>query len=190
MAPLFGMAFWSILVVVCAASTLVMAILAVRRRSMRAFWWALLLLVLTACSTAGAVWHLLTRAKHRLERWFAPRSAELIYASMFGGPAHDCLSIQDHQDRIIPRIDTTIRLRVKTCPAELARILEQGRYTRTLTTSDHPALPSSDGPAAFAPAQLGDTLVLYHQEVLPGRNWRWIQANCDSTLAIIVDVMD
>ncbi|QQR85092.1 MAG: hypothetical protein IPJ76_10720 [Flavobacteriales bacterium] len=122
---------------------------------------------------------------------FKPRTGSEIYAAFFDEtPA--CVTVTDHRDQVVPKIDTGISLRMKTCPREVQRILSMAPYTGTRSVS-HAAdrvYGGADAAGPFAPENLGDTITTYYWEVQPGRNWRWLYVDPDSTEAIMVDVLD
>lgn len=168
----------------------VLALIAIRRRRLRPFWFALGFFALCAGSAAVVVYRTAHGTIQRISTLFAPRDGTTIYTALFGTPVNGCVHIIAHKDQVIPKLDTGIHLRVRTCPAEMLRILQQHRYSveRTITgprTGSHTDLDD-----AFNPSDLGDTLMTFHYELLPGRQWRWITTNRDSTEAIVRDVLD
>lgn len=122
---------------------------------------------------------------------FKPRTGSEIYAAFFGEtPA--CVTVTDHRDQVIPKVDTGISLRVKTCPQEIRRIVAMAPYTvaRGASRNADRVIGGSDAIGPFAPENLGDSITTYHWVVQEGRNWRWLYVNHDSTEAIMVDILD
>lgn len=120
-----------------------------------------------------------------------PRTGSEIYAAFFD-ETPTCVTVTDHRDQVVPKLDTGISLRMKTCPSEIGRILAMAPYTAARSAS-HAAdrlYGGADAAGPFAPENLGDTITTYYWEVQPGRNWRWVYVSRDSTEAILVDVLD
>lgn len=120
-----------------------------------------------------------------------PRTGSEIYAAFFDETS-PCVTVTDHRDQVVPKLDTGISLRMKTCPSEIARILGMAPFTAARSAS-HAAdrvYGGADAAGPFAPENLGDTITTYYWEVQPGRNWRWVYVSRDSTEAIMVDVLD
>ena len=109
--------------------------------------------------------------------------------ALFGGPTGACVVITEHQDHVVPKVDTAIPLRMRTCSAELERIFQQGPYIlerNAISTM----LTEAEPPDAFAPALLGDTILRFHWTIIEGKYWRTIYARPVSMEAICVDVLD
>lgn len=178
---------WSIGIIVCIIAALCLTAQAIHRRRMRLLWYAtsffgfaLVLVLVVAVRTGRAVYH-------ELKVSLAPRSGEMIYNDLFGAPTTACVTITRHRDQVIPKLDTSIRLRVRTCPAELRRILGQAAYSSKKERTTRQNDTDENG---FEPSSLGDTVWVHMTERIPGRNWRWIYCNMDSTEAIVEDVLD
>lgn len=175
---------WVIAAAVCGIVFLVLLIIAIVKRNFAVFYAALAaFLVLMVCG-AMAAWSFADSAYARVQHALEPRSGLEIYSALLGAP-EACVQVIASQDQVIPKIDTAIRLHVTMCPAELRRLLLEGGYSmeRVQTT------PSAQL-SAFATEQLGDTVLRFHKEVTPGKNWRTIDVRTDSTEAIIEDVLD
>lgn len=190
MVAAFGFIGWLVAAAVCGLVTLVLAIIAIRKRNMRPFWFALLFLAITAGCGVMAVYRVATGVHARVEAALKPRSGLEIYEALFGQPVGDCLRVTHQRDQIIPKLDTGISLRLKTCPAEMARILGQFEYTVERIASSDAHSTSSDDQDDFSPALLGDTVLSFYRGMDAGRNWRWIYCNRDSTEAIVLDALD
>lgn len=120
-----------------------------------------------------------------------PRTGSEIYAAFFD-ETPPCVTVTDHRDQVVPKIDTGISLRMKSCPSEIRRILAMAPYTiaRSASHAADRAYGGADAAGPFAPENLGDTITTYYWEVEPGRNWRWVYVSRDSTEAIMVDILD
>lgn len=120
-----------------------------------------------------------------------PRTGSEIYAAFFD-ETPPCVTVTDHRDQVVPKIDTGISLRMKSCPSEIRRILAMAPYTeaRSASHAADRAYGGTDAAGPFAPENLGDTITTYYWEVQPGRNWRWVYVSRDSTEAIMVDILD
>ncbi len=189
MVPALGFIGWLAAAVLCGLITLVLAIVAIRRRKMQPFWFALLFLAITAGCGVMAVYRVAAVAYTRASEALEPRSGIEIYEALFGKPIGNCVLVTHQRDQVIPKLDRGLSLRFKTCPLEMRRILGQENYTLTriaALTADRDHGASGD----FAPETLNDTIVMGYREVIPGRNWRWIYCNRDSTEAIVLDVLD
>lgn len=122
---------------------------------------------------------------------FKPRTGSEIYVAFFDS-VQACVTVTHHRDQVVPKLDTGISLRMKTCPSEVQRILMMAPYTvvRSASNEADRIYGGLDASGPFAPENLGDTITTYFWEVQPGRNWRWFYLNRDSTEAIMVDVLD
>lgn len=122
---------------------------------------------------------------------FEPRSGSEIYTALFDSvPAS--VTVTHHRDQVVPKLDTGISLRMKTCPSEVKRILSMGPYTAARSASNEAdrVYGGLDASGPYSPENLGDTITTYYWEVQPGRNWRWVYVDRDSTEAIVVDILD
>lgn len=185
-----GLFAWVLYTVVLGSITLALAIIAIRRRSMGPFWFSLLFLMLTAGCAAMATYRLATGVYQRTAQAMEPVGGMRSYEAFFGKPVGDCVVITHHRDQIIPIIDTSILIRLRTCPSEIRRILGQRAYTSERGPAMFASGPHGTEQNEFSPEALGDTVLTYYTELVPGRNWRWVHCNIDSTAAIIVDVLD
>ena len=97
--------------------------------------------------------------------------------------------ITEHQDHVVPKVDTASPLRMRTCSAELERFFQQGPYILE-RNGISTMLTEAEPPDAFAPALLGDTILRFHWTIIEGKYWRTIYARPVSMEAICVDVLD
>jgi hypothetical protein len=143
-----------------------------------------ILLLMAATVGAGAVVTLaVRRTAHRMEQALAPRPGEQIYSALFG-PSDGCVEVIDAQDQIIPKLDSAIRLRVNTCPAEVRRLLQQYTYELKMEAAD---MDPSD---RFSASTFGDSVLTLTTTIVEGRNWRTLMISRDSTRMIVVDAAD
>lgn len=182
---------WSVAAILCGAVALVLAFIAVRRHSKHTLQFALLFALLAIGSGGIAVFAFASRSYARVSNMFTPRTGMEIYTALLGKPA-DCVEVTAHRDQVVPKLDTGISLRMRTCPAEMRRLLQAGPYQleRSAAGAAHRLIGGSDAAGSFAPEELGDTVLTFYWELDPGRNWRWIYMNPDSTEAICVDILD
>ncbi|MBK8613367.1 MAG: hypothetical protein IPN85_07710 [Flavobacteriales bacterium] len=181
--------FWSALAVVCALACAGLLIVAIRQRKVAFVVAAVTVFLVGGYCGFRAVHEILQRSRTKLALALEPRSGPEIYAALFGGSVGDCVVITDHQDQVVPKLDTAIRLRMRTCPAELKRILQQGPYILE-RSAIAAVLVEAEPPDRFAPALLGDTILRFQWTITEGKQWRTIYAKPDSTEAICVDVLD
>lgn len=181
---------WLVAAVICGLATLVLALVAIRQRNMRPFWFSLLFLAITSGCGMMAVYRIAAGVHSRVEEALKPRSGLEIYEALFGQPVGDCLHVTHQRDQIIPKLDTGISLRMRTCPVEMARILGQFEYTAERMASGDARSTAPDDQGDFSPALLGDTVLSFYREMDAGRNWRWIHCSRDSSEAIVLDVLD
>ena len=181
--------FWSALAVVCALACAGLLIIAIRQRKIGFVVAAVLVFFVGGYCGFRAVREIIDRSRTKLALAFEPRNGREIYAALFGGSVGDCVVITDHQDQVVPKLDTAIRLRMRTCPAELKRILQQGPYILERSALSA-VLVEAEPPDRFAPELLGDTILRFQWTITEGKQWRTIYARLDSTEAICVDVLD
>lgn len=173
----------SVVAVALASTGLGLLLVGYRRRAA----WLLIpgvlgLMASTVC--AGVV--VVKAVEHAAERTrdaLAPRPGAEIYAALFGGPG-SCVQVLDAQDRIIPKLDSAIRLRVNTCPAEVRRVLRQHTYELHVEAADQ------DSTDRFSPHTFGDSVLTFTTTIVEGRNWRSLKISRDSTRMIVIDAAD
>lgn len=186
MLSIFG---WVAGALLCGVGALVFLTLAIVNKRMGQFWLAGVLFLITAGCVVMAVYRFGTKVRAHVEETFRPRTGMEIYTALFPGTPELCVEVTAKQDQIMPRLDAGVSLRMRTCPAEVARILAGGEYTmeRIATGADTAGV---DPDLPFAVEQLGDTMLAFQWEVVPGRRWRSIHVSLDSTVAICEDVAD
>lgn len=181
---------WSIASVCTVLTALVLIILAIRQRRMRLWWSALFMIMLSFCFAAMALVSIGKRAYTTFRGWLSPRDGIATYTALFGADAESCVLVAHHRDQLIPKIDTAIKLRVRICPSEMERILSQLEYRTTISSPAHAYQYRHGSEPGFDLASLGDSVITHYREMRPGRNWRWIHTNLDTTDAVIIDVLD
>lgn len=120
------------------------------------------------------------------------RSGSDIYRIMFGPSPTGCVSVTHHRDRLVPDIDKGVRIRVRTCAAELERLLRTGAYRTAIGPAS--SIPRPDATAYvsgdFDPAVLGDTVRCLHVDATTRGPSRWIYTRLDSSEMIAVDLFE
>ncbi len=183
---------WSIAAVLGGLAAFVLAFIAIRQRSVRTLLFAIVLVLLAMVAGAMAVFTFAWKSYARVGSMFTPRTGMEIYVALLGKPVCDRVEVTAHRDQVIPKLDTGISLRMRTCPQELRRLLSEGKYsiTRAPASETARAIGGGNAEGPFAPEALGDTLLTFYWAIDPTRNWRWIYCNADSTEAICVDIFD
>ncbi len=177
---------WVIAALITAVTCVILFFIAIARKRWGAFYLSIGLFLLTILFAGLAIFRFGQRAIDRVGLFLEPRSGMEIYAALLGAPQSDCVKILASQDQVVPKLDTAIRLHVRTCPAEMARILGKDIYVL-----EHPApVTAAEGTDPFSPALLGDPVLTFSTVIEPGRNWRTIHLNRDSTEAIVIDTLD
>lgn len=131
------------------------------RRKARIAWAAAALLLGGICfgwvglKAARKGYHRGTHAVARVRQRLAPRTGQELYAAQFGPPLPNCLTVQNYQDQVVPRLDCCIWLEFSCCPAELRRMLARGASYRAATPAAADSLTYSPRPAWWTPARLG-----------------------------------
>ncbi len=143
-----------------------------------------IILLMGATVGAGAVVTLaIRRTAERMEHMLDPRPGAEIYTALFG-PSEACVQVIDAQDQIIPKLDSAIRLRVNTCPAEVRRVLRQFTYELQVQAVD------KNTTDRFSTSAFGDSVLIFTTTIVEGRNWRTLMIPRDSTRMIVVDTAD
>lgn len=101
---------------------------------------------------------------------FQPRNGPQIYAALFVGPTGACVVITEHQDHVVPKVDTASPLRMRTCSAELERFFQQGPYILE-RNGISTMLTEAEPPDSFAPALHGDTILRFDWTITEGKHW-------------------
>jgi hypothetical protein len=105
-------------------------ILCVLKRKRKFILAALFNLVLLAFFVSWTIFLVAGKSYSKIITILKPRTGKEIYTALFGETFNECLNVLDQQDQIVPIIDTSILLRVQTCPEELKRILALHNYDR------------------------------------------------------------
>lgn len=121
-----------------------------------------------------------------------PRSGIDMYNAMFGPSVNTCVSVTHHHDRLVPGIDKAIRIRARTCAAELRRVLDIVAYNSVRGSSNGVPKPTGGAYASgdFAPEALGDSVLCHHRELTTNGPTRWIYMRLDSSEMVAVDMME
>ena len=165
------------------ALSMVLLMASIITRRFSPLYAALGTMVLAIISGAYAAYLIVDRTVDEVRALTAPRSGDVIYGSLFG-PPEACVHVIDAQDQTIPKIDSTIRLRVKTCPVEVRRVLQQYTYLLKVEAAD---MDASD---RFSAGTFGDSVLTCNTAIGVGRNWRKLIISRDSTRMIVVDAAD
>lgn len=120
------------------------------------------------------------------------RSGMDIYRTMFGPSPTGCVAVTHHRDRLVPYIDKGVRIRVRTCAAELERVLKTGAYRTAIGPATNIPRPHATAYVSgdFAPEVLGDTVRCHHVDASSHGPSRWIYMSLDSSEMIAVDLLE
>jgi hypothetical protein len=123
---------------------------------------------------------------------FRSRTGEEIYEALFGKQKTNCVSVLNHQDQVVPKIDYAIWLQFETCPEELKRILSKHEFSAGKVSTDNwdGEIPYGETIKWFNPKTLGDTIMVYEYSSDDSRNIQTIWANLDSTKVFVRDIFD
>lgn len=118
---------WIVVTVITLLSFLLSLILGLtkKNRKLKKISILLFIIFLTCGVWTGKI--LVTKSYYSLTESFKPRTGIEIYEALFGKSETYCIHVLNYQDQVVPKIDYAIWLNVKSCPAELKRIL--GKHT-------------------------------------------------------------
>ncbi|RZJ71784.1 hypothetical protein [Flavobacterium sp.] len=148
---------WSILTLLVFATFLAMLVLGFKNKNRKVIKVAFLALF---CSLSCAIWtiHLnAIKSYSQLSNVFTPRTGDEIYNAMFGQLRFDCVKVLNYQDRVIPMIDSEIKLHFKTCPQEIKKILIPNTFKAKIMVASE--LAPGDG--WFRPETLGESILFF-----------------------------
>jgi hypothetical protein len=178
-----GILLWGTVAVALAVIGVALLVSGYRRRRIPVIIPGVLCLMGATVCAGVVVTKAVQRAVHHAQDALAPRPGAEIYIALFGKP-EACVQVIDAQDQIIPKLDSAIRLRVNTCPAEVRRVLRQYTYELKVEAADQ------DSTDRFSPHTFGDSVLTFTTTIVEGRNWRTLIIACDSTRMIVVDAAD
>ena len=182
-APMAGILAWGVAAVALAVIGAVLLVNGYRRRRFPVIIPGVLCLMGATVCAGVVVTKAVQRAVNNAQDALAPRPGAEIYAALFGKP-EACVQVIDAQDQIIPKLDSAIRLRVNTCPAEVRRVLQQYTYELKVEAADQ------DTTDRFSPHTFGDSVLTFTTTIVEGRNWRTLMIARDSTRMVVVDAAD
>lgn len=174
---------WGVLTVLVGLFGLALLMRGITRRKLPLMVPGIILLMGATVGAGALVTLVIRRTADRMEQVLAPRPGGRIYEALFGTP-EACVQVVDAQDQIIPKLDSAIRLRVNTCPAEVRRVLRQYSYELKVETAD------KDTTDRFSANTFGDSVLTFTTTIVEGRNWRTLMIARDSTRMIVVDAAD
>ena len=174
---------WGVLTVLVGLFGLALLMRGIKRRKSGPIIPGIILLLGATVGAGALVTLAIRRTADRMEEVLAPRPGARIYVALFG-PPEACVQVIDAQDQIIPKLDSAIRLRVNTCPAEVRRVLRQHTYELHVEAAD------KDTADRFSPHTFGDSVLTFTTTIVEGRNWRTLMIARDSTRMIVVDRAD
>lgn len=174
---------WGALTIVVGLLGLALVMLGIMRRKFPLIIPGIILLMGATVGAGAVVTLSIRRAADQMEQVLAPRPGKEIYEALFG-PPEGCVYVIDAQDQIIPKLDSAIRLRVNTCPAEVRRVLRQYSYELHMEEADR------DTTDRFSTASFGDSVLKCSTTIVEGRNWRTLMISRDSMRMIVVDAAD
>jgi hypothetical protein len=127
-------------------------------------------------------------------RFFRPRTGMEIYTALFKAPETKCVSVPNHKDQLVPRLDCCIWLEIRTCPQEIIRIVAQRNYTSTTHFASDTSgyVPDySPRPDWWTPIELGDSVTVLRDFTFDDPNHdKVLVISKDSTHAFYCDMAD
>jgi hypothetical protein len=114
---------------------------------------------------------------------FGPRTGLRIYIALFDRPYHDCVTVLNKKDQVVPRLDCCIWLEFKTCPKELERIIAQQPYE----FSKHSALDTNSYVPSYSPRPEWWTPHIFGDSVNIARVFSFDDPNHDKLLVFSKD---
>jgi hypothetical protein len=119
----------------------------------------------------------------------SPKSSYEVYSLLFKKPLDSCMTVINFKDQEIPKIDCCIWMEVRSCPAELARMINLKKYQLAVySRADSLKFLNdfSDRPRWWNPQVIGDSLTML-QIKFDADNKQTLFFGKDSTQVFICD---
>lgn len=150
-------ALWTAITAAVFIIFLVILMVGLLRKKKKAVRFSLPVFLVCAGLGIWTTYLFVNKSYHRISDLMKPRTGMEIYEALFGKTDHTCVTVLQHQDPVVPVIDNAIRLHVKTCPEEMARIIAARGYTSETISTQHRVTTDDDW---FKPEMLGDSTIV------------------------------
>lgn len=140
--------------------------------------------------TAWTGYQVATVSYRKVANYFKPRTGIEMYTALLGKPTEGCLQVLNSKDQYVPGMDCCIWLQVRTCPAEVKRVIQQQPYETSIrATANLMESFDAEKPHWWKPQELSDSiLVMNYSNQTEDRIQTWYLSK-DSLQAFYVDIL-